>query len=113
MEQGYFDPLFRTISDGALIVSSQGRLIRINPAAAMMLRLDSEASLNKTPTEALREFPALLALIQNGAERLITLPDQRMARGLCEVLPDGAILILLRDVTEREALDSRRELLIH
>jgi signal transduction histidine kinase len=111
-QKSYYDLLFQNVSDGALILSDDGLIIRMNPAAAMMLRCVPEACLYKTPAQAFTDQPALIALCEGAAGKRVPLPDKRIARGIGESMPEGGRLVLLRDVTEREALDSRREQLV-
>src|SRR4051794_5777879 len=101
-QKSYYDLLFQNVSDGALILSDDGLLIRMNPAAAIMLRCVPEDCLFKTPAQAFGDQPALIALCEGAAGKRVSLPDKRIARGISESMPEGGRLVLLRDITERE-----------
>jgi signal transduction histidine kinase len=113
--QNYCDALFRYTSDGILILDGRGVLVQINPAAASMLRCVPDNCLGKSPGAAFKEHPALITFLAGSSEtvRRIPLPDKRIAQGIGVAQADGGRLALLRDVTERDELDSRRDQLIH
>src|SRR5579885_945736 len=112
--QSQYNLLFRTTSDGVIIVDHTGLLQRINPAAAGMLRCIPEECVDKPAKVVFKEQPALVDLLEGRGETLrkIVLPGKRIAHGISETHSDGGRLVLLRDITEREELDSRREQLI-
>jgi two-component system, OmpR family, phosphate regulon sensor histidine kinase PhoR len=116
--QSAYDLLFQNTSDGVLILDGSGILIRINPAAASMLRCVPHECLGKRPSAVYHDQPALLGLLTGAAAgsgeliRRIALPDKRIAQGIAVQQSDGGRMALLRDITERDELDSRREPLI-
>jgi two-component system phosphate regulon sensor histidine kinase PhoR len=109
-----YDLLFRNTSDGALILDQHRILLRINPAAAAMLRCVPGDCLGKQVEVVFKGQPALLTLLVGKGEITgrVPLPDRRVATGIADDQQGGGRLVLLRDVTERDALDSRREQLI-
>src|SRR4051794_39777183 len=112
--ESQFNSLFRNSSDGVILTDRTGLLLRINPAAASMLRSPAEECLGKRPSAAFRDMPPLIALLTGDGDtvRRIILPAKRTALGISLVQDDGSRMVVLQDITEREALDSRREQLI-
>jgi signal transduction histidine kinase len=105
--------LVRNSSDGVLI-ASDGALRLLNPAAAAMLGLTVESSIGK-PLEAIFPLnPALLNLFTRSGDHTldVRLPKRRLAFGIGHSLPTGERMVILHDVTEKQELESRRELLI-
>ncbi|MEP7288087.1 MAG: PAS domain-containing sensor histidine kinase [Chloroflexota bacterium] len=109
-----FNLLFNTISDGVIILDHTGVLLRINPAAAGMLRCTPEEIYAKPPDSVFGDLPDLLDLLlgNDPLTRHVVLPANRIALGIAETQPEGGRLVVLQDITEREELDSRREQLI-
>ena len=109
-----YNLLFRSTSDGVIALDHTGLLLRINPAAAGMLRCVPEEAIGKTPKAVFHDQPALLDLLEGRGDsvRKIILPGKRIAHGISGVDGDSGRLVLLRDITEREQLDSRRDQLI-
>ncbi len=112
--QSQYNLLFRTTSDGVIALDHTGLLLRINPAAAGMLRCVPEECIGKTPKSVFHDQPALLDLLEGRGEnvRKVILPGKRVAHGISEIQPDDTRMVLLRDITEREELDTRRDQLI-
>jgi signal transduction histidine kinase len=109
------DFLFQTAAEGILIIRSNGFLARLNPAASSMLGIAPDQALGEHTSALFADNPTLIRLctgsgVQQGD---ITLPHQRLALGVSADSPAGGRILLLHDVTERHALDSRREALIH
>ncbi len=108
------DFFFQTAAEGILLADGDGYLRRLNPAAAAMLALSPEESLTRHTTALFKFQPDLLRLLnQPGPQHArITLPHKRIATGVGMDRPGGGRVVLLHDVTERQAVDSRREALI-
>lgn len=112
--QERYDYLFRTVSDGIIMLDAEGRVLRMNPAAAAMLRLTPEECLGKLPGEAFPENRVLINLLTllDNMTYDVRLPEKRLAVGFGTTLGDGGRIVVLHDVTERRELDSRREALV-
>lgn len=108
------DFLFRTAAEGILLTRPDGRLARINPAAAAMLGLTPDDVLGEPAARLLRAQPALVRLLTASGDQQdeIPLPHRRTAVGVGVDRPNGGRIVLLHDVTERAALEMRRETLI-
>ncbi|MBN1562487.1 MAG: hypothetical protein JXA10_01515 [Anaerolineae bacterium] len=109
------DFLFQTAAEGVLIILADGFLARLNPAAAAMLGLAPDKALG-THTAALfagNQPLCKLCLDPGEQQGEISLPHKRIALGVGLDRPAGGRIVLLHDITERYALDSRREALIH
>jgi signal transduction histidine kinase len=112
--ESQFNALFRNNSDGVIIADRTGTLLRINPAAASMLRTVPEEAVGKPSSAIFRKLPPLVSLLtgQGDEVRRIPLPAERIAFGFGVILDDGNRIVMLQDITEQEMLDSRREQLI-
>ncbi len=86
----------------------QDILIRINPAGVAMLRCPVENCIGKKSSDLFKDQPALLALLSGDTAHRIPLPDRRVAQGIFRAQTGGGRLVLLRDITERDDLESRR-----
>ncbi len=113
-DRARYDFLFRTTSDGLIELDADGRIRRMNPAVAAMLRVTPEACLEKTPADAFAGNRKLISLLtlHDGITYDIRLPENRLAVGFGLTFEDGGRMAILQDVTERRALDSRREALV-
>ncbi len=109
------DFLFQNAAEGILIIQADGFLARLNPAASSMLGIMPDAALGVHVTTLFANNPPLSRLCANPGDQQsdITLPHKRLALGMGADRPGGGRIVLLHDVTERYALDSRREALIH
>jgi len=112
--QARYDHLFRMVSDGIITLDGRGRVDRVNPAAAAMLRVTPEECLTRSPSEAFSGNRALINLLtlEENLTCNVSLPQKRLAVGFGSTLKDGTRIVLLQDVTERRDLDSRREALL-
>ena len=106
--------LFQTAAEGILITQADGSLARLNPAAAAMLELTPEEVLGEHTAVLFKPYPPLIRLCNAPGDLQIevTLPHKRLATGVGVDHPGGGRIVLLHDITERAALDSRREALI-
>lgn len=79
-----------------------------------MLLVEPGECLGKQPSQVFRDQPALVGLLEAGGEsiRRIPLPNTRIAQGIGLPCPARGQMALLRDITERDELESRREQLI-
>jgi two-component system phosphate regulon sensor histidine kinase PhoR len=113
VSQSLHDYLFRSTSDGVLVMGKQGVLTHINPAASAMLGITPEDCLGKKPSQIFRKHPALLNLLERSGEQQleVRLPRRRIAQGIADNLNTGERVVVLQDVTERRDLDNRREML--
>lgn len=109
-----YDFLFRTTSDGLITLEAEGRIERMNPAAAAMLRVNAADCLGQQPADVFPDNRKLVALMtpQDDLVRDVRLPKGRLAVGFGTMLTDGGRIVVLQDVTERRDLDSRREALV-
>ena len=109
-----YDFLFRTTSDGIIMLGADGRVARLNPAAAAMLRVTPEGCLGRPPADAFADNRRLLHLLTQPDDVTydVQLPDRRLAVGFGMTFADGGRMVVLQDVTERRELDSRREALV-
>ncbi len=108
------DYIFRTISDGLILLDSDGAVRRMNPAAAAMLHVRPEDCVGKRPGDAFRDSHELIRLLalEDGITCDVSLPQKRLAVGFGTTFADGGRVVILQDVTERRDLDSRREALV-
>ena len=106
--------LFQTAAEGILITQADGYLTRLNPAAAAMFELTPGKALGEHTAILFKLYPDLIRLCNAPGELQIdvTLPHKRLATGVGVDQPGGGRIVLLHDITERAALDSRREALI-
>lgn len=106
-----YEFLFRSTSDGVIILDADERIQHVNPAGAAMLGVTVEESIGKSPPQIFSKNQALLnLLLREGNQRLdVRLPRRRLAEGIAETLSTGERVVLLQDVTERRDLDARRE----
>lgn len=109
--QTQYDYIFRTTSNGLIIVDEAGCIARMNPAAASMLRVTPEECLGKKPGTAFADNRGLVGLLTfpDDITHDIALPQKRRAVGFGTIFEAGGRIVVLQDVTERNALDSRRE----
>ena len=105
--------IFHATSDGLAVSDADGRVSRANPAFGHMLRLAASDYLGREPGQAFRQRE-LVELFAPGGEHLreLPLPKRRVAVGMAADLPGGGRIIILQDVTEQQALESRREALV-
>ncbi len=106
--------LIQTAAEGILITQVDGYLQRMNPAAAAMLGLAPDETLGEHTATLFSRSPVLARLCNSPGEQQgeVTLPHQRLALGVGADRPSGGRIVIIHDVTERYALDSRREALI-
>ncbi|MBN2470267.1 MAG: HAMP domain-containing histidine kinase [Anaerolineae bacterium] len=111
--QARYDYLFRTISNGLIMLDAGGYVRRVNPAAAAMLRVPPEDCLGKQAEEAFQANTQLVRLLARHDDITydVRLPEHRLAVAFGTTLEGGERLVVLQDVTERRDLDSRREAL--
>ncbi|MEM9952557.1 MAG: ATP-binding protein [Chloroflexota bacterium] len=105
--------VFRSTSDGILIMDDEGIIQYINPAAAAMLSVTVDDVIGQTPKAIFGKNQALLNLfLRQGEQNLdVRLPRQRLAQGIANTLNDKQRVILLQDVTEKRDIENRREML--
>jgi signal transduction histidine kinase len=108
------DFLFQTAAEGILLTRADGYLARMNPAAASLLQLTPDRALGQHPETLFDRYPDLIRLCMAPGEQQaeIGLLSKRLAVGVGTDRPGGGRIVLLHDVTERYALDTRRETLI-
>jgi signal transduction histidine kinase len=116
-DSGYTLPeyefLFRSTSDGLLLMNADRCITHLNPAAAAMLGVTADDVIGQTPHQSFKKNQALLnLLLRPGQQRLdVRLPRRRLAEGIAETLENGLRVVLLQDVTEQRDLETRREML--
>lgn len=105
--------LFQTAAEGILLTEVDGTLVRLNPAAAAMLGLGPDAR-GRDVAEVFKRRPDLVRLLTGPGDQQmnVMLPHRRVATAIATDRPTGGRLVLLHDVTERAAVESRREALI-
>lgn len=108
-----YEFLYRTTGDGVLILDETQRIIHLNPAAAAMLGVTLEDALNRYAPEYFRKNPALVQLVLRPGEHKadVKLAHKRLAQGIAETISTGERIVLLQDITEKRALEDRREAL--
>lgn len=106
--------LYRRSPDGILIAGGDGIITDVNPAAAALLGMTTDAAMGKYPEQAFHSIPALVNLFtRQGDQTLdVRLPRRRLAVGIATTLSDERRVVLLHDVTEQRDLETRREALI-
>lgn len=109
-----YEFVFRTAAEGFLLVGEDGFCAKLNPAATAMLQIKAEDIVGKAPKVAFRQHPSLVRLLRStGLTKLdVILPQDRIAQGICQELPDGSKVVILNDITEQRELESRREALV-
>lgn len=105
--------IFRSTSDG-ILNARDGVIEEVNPAAAAMLALTVEDLIGKPVEDVFRQNPALLNLFNRSGDQTfdVHLPKRRLAVGMATTLAENERLVLLKDITEKQELESRREALI-
>lgn len=106
--------IFQTAAEGILVTQADGFLTRLNPAAAAMLGLSPDDVLGEQTAQTFKQHPDVLRLLAVRGDQLaeITLPHKRLATGVGLDRPNGGRIVLLHDITERAAIDTRREVLV-
>ncbi len=107
------DFLFQTAAEGILLTGADGVLQRLNPAAAAMLGIGPDA-VGQPTIKLFKHAPNLVRLcnIAGPPHADVTLPHKRLATGTALDRPGGGRIVLLHDVTERAAIETRREVLV-
>ncbi len=108
-----YEFLFRSTSNGVLLMNADREITHLNPAAAAMLGVTADEVIGSRPRQSFGKNQALLnLLLRSGQQRLdVRLPRRRLADGIAETLENGVRVVLLQDVTEQRDLDTRREML--
>ncbi|MBN1681225.1 MAG: PAS domain-containing sensor histidine kinase [Anaerolineae bacterium] len=106
--------LWQTAAEGILLADSEGRVTRLNPAAAAMLHMAPDDVLGLLAKMAFKKRSALVHLLTETGEHQaeVRLPHRRLAYGVGMDCPDGSRIVLLNDVTEQADIESRRETLM-
>lgn len=106
--------LFQHAAEGILVTQADGYLTRLNPAAAAMLELNPDDVLGEHTAVTFRHRPDLIRLLNgDGSQQAsLSLPHQRIGTALGMDRPVGGRIVLINDVTERKAVDTRRTALI-
>ncbi len=107
-----YEHIFRTTSDGILIVDKSGAIERINPAAAAMLSTTVEDVRGESAAVTFSQYPELIKLFRAGKDMNlnIRLPRQRFGVGIATTY-NGTRVVVIQDVTEKRELETRREAL--
>lgn len=110
-----YEFFFCATQDGILIAAADGSIERMNAAAAAMLGISAETACGRLPADCFSGTPGLIALFtrEGDAAQDVALARKRVAAGMARTLTDGRRVVLLSDVTEQRALDSRREELVN
>jgi two-component system sensor histidine kinase ResE len=105
--------IFRSTSDG-ILTARDGLIEDVNPAAAAMLALTVEDLIGKPVEDVFKQNPALLNLFNRSGDQTfdVHLPKRRLAFGMATTLAESERFVLLKDITEKQELESRREALI-
>jgi PAS domain S-box-containing protein len=111
--------MVESMADGLIMTDAQGEVFLINPAARRMLGLPPEDPVTtKYLKEKLGFYPFDLVRTTGGSEPLreeLKIGDQFLHSIVSPVVTDvhgGApvgVVVVLRDITERKALDQRKE----
>src|SRR5205809_414721 len=93
--QSHYNLLFRAISDGAIVADRAGLLVRINPAAAGMLRCIPDDVLGQPCAEIFEDHPILVDLLSGRGDstQQLQLPGKRAAIGIRESQADNSYLV--------------------
>jgi transcriptional regulator of acetoin/glycerol metabolism len=78
-----------TVTDGVIVLDTQGRLCQINPVAERMLAVTSRQALGQSVGQVLQEGAALRALLDHGREFLDVELDLKSSRGNVHCLASG------------------------
>ncbi len=107
--------IFRTTSDGIILVDEAGIVQRINPAAAAMLAVTVDEVRHKPAKDVFYSDPGIKSLFTRDSEYTaqVRLPRRRFGLGICLITDDNRRLVIIQDITEKRELDSRRESLSH
>lgn len=107
--------LFLRTSDALLIADSGGTIIHANPSACSLLSMPIDRLFKASIHHVFAQNQALLNLFLRPGDQVqeIHLPRRRLASGMACTLLDGTRLVLLHDITEQQAIESRREALIN
>lgn len=108
-----YEFLYRTTSDGVIILDATHKIVHLNPAAAALLGVTLADAIGRHAPEYFRKNQSLVALITRTGESKgeVRLAHKRLAQGIAETLASGERVLLLQDVTEKVALEERREAL--
>ena len=103
--------LLEHTSNGVIIIGADGKIEAINPAAAAMLTLSPTTVVGISLIVCFADNLTLLGVCRHGTNGAvdIPLPRRRLAAAESALLDDGRRIVLLHDVTEARALESRRE----
>jgi PAS domain S-box-containing protein len=109
-----YEFILRSTADGILLMGADGKIARMNPAAAAMIGKTVEEVVGKKPSDCFIKYANLLNLFKREGEQTleVRLPRRRLAVGIATSLENGDRLVLLQDITEEKELDKRRESLI-
>jgi signal transduction histidine kinase len=109
-----YEFIFRSTSDGIIVVDTKHVISQVNPAGAGMLGITREEAIGKRPEIVFHQNPVLVNLfIREGDQTFdVRLPRRRLAVGIASTLDTGERLLVLHDITERRELEDRRESLI-
>ena len=108
--------VFENMADGVLITDDLGRVIRMNPAAARMLNVDSEKSIGRSYAEVVRHYQLIdlwQACRSEGSEVVPAVDVSRILFLQVFVTPfeeDGTrgYLVILQDLTQVRFLQTVR-----
>ncbi|MEN9678845.1 MAG: Sporulation kinase [Verrucomicrobiota bacterium] len=120
-ERVLLETLFNTIEDGIVVLDHEGRVVRLNNAAARLLSVSAEGTLHQPLDRILPALDAgaLSATAHGGVVRLefeIQFPRPRYLRLYAAPIkddPDAGLVLVLHDATEvrhhtREAVEAER-----
>lgn len=120
-ERVLLETLFNTIEDGIVVIDHEGRVVRLNPAAARLLSVSVEGTLHQPLHRILPtlDADALRSTENGGVVRLeleIQFPRPRYLRLYAAPIqddPDAGLVLVLHDATEvrhhtRETVEAER-----
>ncbi|GAB5492042.1 MAG: hypothetical protein Phog2KO_22570 [Phototrophicaceae bacterium] len=108
-----YEFIFRSSSDGILVMDERKLIRHINPAAAAMLSVTIEDTLGKNPKTVFGKHQSLINLfLRTGEQNLdVRLPRQRLAQGIATTVNNTTRIVILQDITEKRDIENRREML--
>lgn len=107
--------LFQRSAEAVLIADADGIITHANPSACALLSMPVDRLLRASVQHIFDQNAALLNLFQRPGDQSLEvhLPRRRLASGMATTLDDGSRLVLLHDITEQQAIETRREALIN
>lgn len=109
--------IFRSLSDGVIVLDDQNRVIDLNPAATDILRMDYSETVGREAWDIFRDRTELALCLKNRIPGEITIrKDQETRTYDLRLSPlvdrqgrSMGVIVVFRDISERKRLESKLE----